>query len=100
MVERSVQVGGFRVSAEVPERVGRVIRRVVGSARRPKVDDARVIVRGDSRLLVRDPPPARYVRHDPETGVGFIKDRIAHRASARAPGPAIRSAGGDAASDV
>jgi tRNA (mo5U34)-methyltransferase len=98
MVERSVRIGGFGVSAEVPDRVGRAIRRVVGGARKARAarpDDPRVIVRGDSRVLVRDPPPASFVRHDPEIGVGFIKDRIAHRAAAAAPAPASDEAATD-----
>jgi len=96
MVERSVQYRGFRASVEVPERVARALRRMVGSSgRAPKLDDSRVIVRGDTRLLVRDPPPTTFVRHDPEIGVGFIKDRIAHRAAA--PSPTAEPAADDAA---
>ncbi|MDQ1367123.1 MAG: tRNA (mo5U34)-methyltransferase [Acidimicrobiaceae bacterium] len=84
MVERSVQFRGFRLSAEVPDRVGQLMRRVIGGARRPPLAQPQVIVRGDSRLLVRDPPPTTFVRHDPEIGLGFITDRIAHRARAAA----------------
>lgn len=74
-----MQLGRFRVSADVSERVAGFVRRVVGP--RPPTSPANVprqLAGRQSRVLVLDPPEATFVRHDPELGVDFIKNRMAH----------------------
>lgn len=73
MAERTVRLGGFRLTVEVPEKVAGAVRRAV---RRPSPTASGP--RG--RLLVRPAPEVPYERQDPEAGLVFIRNRLDWRA--------------------
>ena len=82
MVERSLEMRGFRLSVEVPERAARVLRRIVGSGKAragvaPPPSSA-------SKLVIRRAPTVTFEKRDPEVGIAFIQDRIDRRAATTA----------------
>jgi len=79
MTSRSIRVGSFGVSVELPAAWGQVVGRAL---RRPgRVRNERSS-QGTGPLLVREPPAVAVRRRDPESGLEFIEDRIARRRAA------------------
>ena len=79
MARRSVDVSGFRVTVDVPERVCRPIRSVVRRATRRSTAGSTNAVVG--QLVVGGAPQVRLDRRDPDAGVAFIRDRVEWRAA-------------------
>lgn len=83
MGERTVRIGGFRLTVEVPDRLVSAARRVL---RRP----APFAGAGDSgsrpdRLIVRPAPKVTFERSDPDEGLTFVRRRIIWRRERLAP---------------
>jgi tRNA (mo5U34)-methyltransferase len=89
---RTVRVGGFRLTLEVPHRVSHAVRRAqarVAPGRLPAQE-------ATGRLLVRPAPEVPFERRDLDDGFSFIRRRLDHRAQLL-PAPAE---GEDAAAEL
>jgi len=84
MGERTVCIGGFRLTVEVPQRLAVAVRRV--ARRKEPPEDA--LARSTGQLIVRPAAPVPFERRDPEAGLTFIRHRLAWRSDhMRQPAP-------------
>jgi len=74
MGERTVRAGGFRLTAEAPDRFTSAVRRL---ARRKPPAAGGVLSGG---LVLRPAPPVNFERRDPEAGLTFVRERLKWRA--------------------